>query len=52
MQVLVCCFHIRVHRHSVTEDTFADIHREDENVNRLEVFLYSLIEIVVDVPVK
>lgn len=27
-------------------------HREDENVNRLEVFLDSLIEIVVDVPVK
>lgn len=27
-------------------------HREDENVNRLEVFLDSLIEIVVDIPVK
>jgi hypothetical protein len=48
--VFVRCFGIQ--RHSVTENTVVGTHREDENVNRLEVFLDSLIEIVVDVPVK
>jgi hypothetical protein len=50
MYVFVCSFGI--HRLNVTGSIFSGIHREDENVNRLEVFLYSLIEIVVDVPVK
>jgi hypothetical protein len=50
MYVFVCSFGID--RLCVTEIIFSDTHREDENVNRLEVFLYSLIGIVVDVPVK
>jgi len=36
----------------VTYSSVVGTRREDENVNRLEVFLDSLIEIVVDVPVK
>lgn len=48
--MFIRCFGI--HRHNIIESTVVGTHREDENVNRLEVFLDSLIEIVVDVPVK
>jgi hypothetical protein len=47
------CICFSLHRHSVvTCSSVVGTRREDENVNRLEVFLDSLIEIVVDVPLK
>lgn len=46
------CHPFDIHRYSVTCNPVTGTRREDENVNRLEVFMDSLIEIVVDIPVK